>query len=103
MNEAVPNQEYVQKLINEQEEYVMGKVIEMFNEIPAAVDAALVDEEEVDWGYVNLIALAYQLREAWLRSVDLTDEYVADAVTIPIQDQWVAVAAKAIEVIGHDA
>lgn len=81
--EGEPNLDFADQMIYESEEYLMGEVIKLFNDL---------DAEDVDWGQVNREKLATELEQVWLDTPVLADE---DGVHM----DWLAVADKAIEIL----
>jgi hypothetical protein len=75
--EGETNLDFADQMIYESEEYLMGEVINLFNDM---------DEEEVDWGQVNRENLAATLKSTF-----------EDFGTVG--DVWLAVADKAIEIL----
>lgn len=81
--EGETNLDFADQMIYESEEYLMGEVIKLFNEM---------GEEDVDWGQVNRENLAEALEQTWLDTPARSNE---DGVHL----DWLAVADKAIEIL----
>lgn len=84
---ADTNLEFADQLLYESEEYLMGEVINLFNEL---------DEEDVDWGMVKRDELAESMRDAFYSCDGFNYKPGRD---VPLTDDWRAVADRAIEIL----